>query len=292
MSVVTVVVPIRGPTTYLGEALESLAGQNAEVLVVEDGTRVVRDSDVAGGTLLRLPWVGRSAARNAGVRAASTPFVAFLDADDAALPGRIERQLEALENVPDGALAFGRIEGINDDGSPFEALTELEAERYDRLLERGPTYASLLVDCPVYTSTTMVRREPFLAAGGYDPRHDAYEDLDLYLRLARRWPLVPTPGGPVSRYRRHPGNTTSPTLYAGALRVADAHLSEAAPDERRLLVERRLDCLWGLGAFEEWRSTAIAEVRRDPRLLAHRRLLKRLPALAAPTGALRTARAR
>src|SRR5213078_223155 len=52
----------------------------------------------------------------------------------------------------------------------------------------------------------------------------AYEDLDLYLRLARAGDLLPVDGEPVTTYRLHGANTPSPRLYEGALRVAEKHL--------------------------------------------------------------------
>lgn len=295
MSGVSVVVPVRGPAPFLAEALASLAADlsaAAEVIVVEDGTRAADEAALGGARLLRLPYVGRSRARNAGVEAASAPLVAFLDADDVSLPGRLARQRELLETVQEAALCFGLVRPIDSRSQPLEADARLERERFERLLGRGPGYESLLVDCPIYTSATMVRREAFLAAGGYDPALDAYEDLDLYLRLARRDGLVALLGDPVACHRRHSANTRSSELHAGALRVAEKHLPGASGRARRLLLERRVDSLWGLGDFAGARRAARAALRAEPRLVGNRRFAKRLAASALPDPALRAIRAR
>ena len=284
MTGVTVVMPSRGPAPYLAEALASLGGDPDDVIVVEDGTHDLSTDRLAGAQLLRLPYVGRSAARNAGVEAARTPLVAFLDSDDIALPGRIERQRAVL--AAGGELCFGRVSAIGAASEQLPDDTASEARRFAALLERGADVVGLLVDCPIFTSATMTRRESHLAIGGYDPLLDAYEDLDLYLRVAARNGLVACPGGPVTAHRRHPGNTPSDHLYAGAFRLAQKHRATASGEARRLLLERQLDSLWGLGDFRRARLHALDSLRADPRLLANPRFRKRLVASAAPRALL------
>lgn len=281
--------PTRGVAPWLAEALTSAAADGpAEILVVEDGSHEVRPETLPErARLLRFPPIGRSRARNEGVAAARTPYVAFLDADDVTLPGRVARQVAALAASPAAALCFGDIEAIDDEGAVRSDETATQRRRWAELLERGPTYESLLVDCPIFTSATMVHRDAFLAAGGYDPRHDAYEDLDLYLRLTRAGGLVACPGGPVAQHRRHRANTPSPWLYAGALRLADRHLAAGVSGKaKQLLLERRVDSLWGLGDTAGARSAALAALRAEPALLAHPRFRRRLAAAMVPGIAL------
>jgi glycosyltransferase involved in cell wall biosynthesis len=223
--------------------------------------------------IVRSAPVGRSRARNLGVEESRTPLVAFLDADDASLPGRFERQQAALGEA---ALCFGRVRAIDAESRELGDATEIERRRFEALLARGPSYESLLVDSPIYTSATMVRRDAFLAAGGYDAALDAYEDLDLYLRLAHSSRLVPLDGPPVAAHRRHGGNTASESLYRGSLLVVERHLPSAAGSARRLLLERRVDSLWGLGEFAQARAAAFGAVRSEPRLLGRRRFAYRL----------------
>ena len=142
----------------------------------------------------------------------------------------------------------------------------------------------------MYTSATLVRRDAFLAAGGYDPSFEAYEDLDLYLRLARAGRLVPVGGEPVAVYRLHGANTPSPRLYEGALAVAEKHLPDARGRARRLLLERRIDALWGLGRFAEARRAALQAAATKPLLLGHPRFAKRLASSALPQRALEARR--
>lgn len=292
---VTVVIPTRGSPRYLQEALASaFAERPAEVIVVEDGTRRIEGEMLHGARLVRRPYVGRAVARNVGLEAARTPLVAFLDADDAMLPGRLERQVETIAGAPAAVLCFGRVEAIDPDSRPLPDQTAAEGDRVDRLVERGFSYESLLEDCPIYTSTALVRRDRFLQVGGYDVRFDGYEDLELYLRLGRTGGIVYCGGPPVARHRRHPANTPSAHFYACALRLAEAHLAELEPSDeaRRGLLERRVDSYWGLGDFDAARRTALEALRREPALLVDPRFAKRLAASALPTAALRAIRRR
>ena len=273
----------RGPSPFFGDALASaLAERPGEVLVVEDGTSGIDEGTLAGARLLRLDRVGRSAARNTGVEAARMEFVAFLDDDDLALPGRLERQRRSLREQ-DSPLSFGRVRVVDGEGHPLDAWNRLLARRYRRLPIGGAGFADLLASrCPIYTSATMVRRESFLAAGGYDPQLNWYEDLDLYLRLSQLGPLVQCPGDPVAEYRLHGANTPSERLYEGALAVTAKHLPEARGRARRHLLDWRMDALWGLGRFGAVRREAARAALRDPLLLTHPRFAKRLVGAALP----------
>ncbi len=274
------------------EARASVADDGAaELIVVEDGTSELDESALRGARLLRLPPVGRSRARNAGVEAASSPYVAFLDADDVSLPGRLERQRAALAAAPSAALSFGRVIVVDGESQPLEGWNELLARRFERLEQHGATFDEVLAaQCPIYTSATMVRRNAFLEAGGYDPAFDAYEDLDLYLRLSRLGGLVPVAGEPVAAYRLHGANTPSEALYRASLDVAEKHLPQARGRGRRLLLERRVDAFWALGAFAEARREAARALAVEPLLLAHGRFAKRLAGLALPRALLEARR--
>src|SRR5258705_11929360 len=84
---ISVVIPAYNASAYLAEALESVRGQTAqptEVIVVDDGSTdaTAAIARAGGATVLSQPNMGISAARNAGIRAATQPWVAFLAADD------------------------------------------------------------------------------------------------------------------------------------------------------------------------------------------------------------------
>jgi glycosyltransferase involved in cell wall biosynthesis len=288
------VLPTRAPAPFLASALASVLADAdaAEVVVVDDGGGHVRDEAAGRARVVRTAGVGRSRARNLGVEATTAPLVAFLDDDDVSLPGRLARQRAALLGDPGAVLCFGPVRIVDGEGRGLEAATTLERARLERLLRRGPTAEGLLADCPLYPSAVMVRREAFLAAGGFDPALDAYEEVDLYLRLARLGRLVGIGGEPVAEHRRHAANTPSDALYRGSLLIVDKHLPGASGRARRLLLDRRVDALWGLGEFARARREAVAAARRSPLLLGRPRFAKRLLGSLLPIAVLRTIRAR
>src|SRR5687768_4198880 len=99
----SVVIPAYNAEKYLGAAIESVLAQghpSAEIVVVNDGSSD-RTHEVArsyGGQVhfLSQDHAGAAAARNRGVDAARGAYLAFLDADDLWLKGKLELQWKAL----------------------------------------------------------------------------------------------------------------------------------------------------------------------------------------------------
>src|SRR5262249_4005834 len=104
MAVVSVVLPTYDRAHTLRPRISRLLEQRGvglEVIVVDDGSRddtpavlaTVRDPRLR---VLQMAHGGVAAARNAGIAASRTPYVAFHDSDDVALPGRLAVPVEFL----------------------------------------------------------------------------------------------------------------------------------------------------------------------------------------------------
>lgn len=108
---VAAVVPAYNSAQFLPGAIASIRQQTAaidEIIVVDDGSTddtaaVVRrlGSDIR---YIRQDNSGPSAARNAGIEAARSHWIALLDADDTWVPDKTRRQLALAERFPDLAL--------------------------------------------------------------------------------------------------------------------------------------------------------------------------------------------
>lgn len=121
-----VVIPAYNAAATLAETLASVFGQTvppARVIVVDDGSTddTAEIARAAGAEVLRQANSGPGAASTLGMAAATAPMLAFVDADDLWLPGKMARQLEVLnaEEGPAGVVSLQRQfrHGQPDDGT-------------------------------------------------------------------------------------------------------------------------------------------------------------------------------
>ncbi len=210
---VSVVMPTYNSGAYLDEALRSVRGQtlhDLEVIVVDDGSD--DDSSAIAGRhaaeddrirILRRAHEGLSAARNAGVDAARAPWIALLDADDIAMPRRLERQLAYLEAMPHVA-ALGtyaiRMGASGDDVGVMD-IGPLSASQLDRLRRRNEVIF-------LVASSVVFSRRIALKLGGFRRTVGAAEDVDLWTRMADDHLVLALPERLV-RYRIHGGSASS-----------------------------------------------------------------------------------
>src|SRR5258707_9317884 len=181
---VAVVVTTYNDSALLREAISSVIGQKRpadEVIVVDDGSDVSPApvfADFPHVRLLRKSNGGLSSARNAGLRFASSRYIAFLDADDRLEPNAIEAGLACFAQRPEAAMVYGGHRRIQADGKP------LSVDLFQPLGE--DPYADLLTGNRIgMHATALYRREVLLTLGGFDEDLRRCEDYDLYLRLAR-----------------------------------------------------------------------------------------------------------
>lgn len=203
---VSVVIPCWNQAHYLGEAIESVLAQtypSLELVVVDDGSED-NSSEVAahypGVRCLRQPNSGVAAARNRGLAESRGEYVVFLDADDRLLPQALEVGVRELAANPDAAFAAGMPRDIGRDGSVVR-------EARQPLVTRDH-YLKLLEECFIWSGSSLVyRRQALEAVGAFNERRAAADDYELYLKLARAYPVV-CHEEVVTEYRRHGSNTT------------------------------------------------------------------------------------
>ncbi len=110
----SVVIPLYNKASYIGRALDSVFAQAlppVEIIVVNDGSTDGGEQVAKGLHDPRLRVIdqgnrGVSAARNAGIAAATQPYIAFLDADDRWLPDFLAHVREMIARCP-GAVLYG-----------------------------------------------------------------------------------------------------------------------------------------------------------------------------------------
>lgn len=181
-----VIVPAYNAAMTLKRALDSALAQTwppAEVIVVDDGSPDREDiAKITTGCvgpicLIQQANAGPAAARNTGIIASSSPWIAFLDADDSWLPDKMRLQLEVGREA-DVGLIHARA------GENREPL--LSSLDFEQLWERNR----------ICTSTVVVRRSALDQAGTFDvdPLLVGAEDYNLWLRICKLgWKVVGRP---------------------------------------------------------------------------------------------------
>lgn len=175
---VAVVMPVFNGGEYLRDAIVSVLRERSadlEVVVVDDGSTDGSGEVAASfGTevkVLRQNRRGVAAARNAGVRASDSPYVAFLDADDIWCDGKLRAQYAYLEGHGIAGLAYCGSQEVD------EGLRVLRTNTPTRNL----TLSDLLLfkNEPVCPSSIVARREVLDEIGGFDERLSTSADWDL-----------------------------------------------------------------------------------------------------------------
>jgi hypothetical protein len=196
-----VVVPTYERREDVSRAVRSVLAQTRgdfELIVVDDGSTDGTGEALAGlDPRVRYVWQenrGVAAARNAGLRLATAPVVAFLDSDNVWLPGHLETVLGALGRHPRAVLAST---------CPEFMTTGRRRPARARLVD--PLPEALVANAAGFVSCIAVRRAALERAGGFDERLRVAEDNDLWARLALLGPFSlvrtrtvvrhPSPGG-------------------------------------------------------------------------------------------------
>jgi glycosyltransferase involved in cell wall biosynthesis len=204
---VAAVIPVFNGEAFVAEAIRSVLAQThraSECIVVDDGSTDATADVVRGfGSAVRLiqqPNAGVSAARNHGAAAASARYVAFLDADDAWTPRKLELQLAAATRLPRPGLVLCDLE-----------LFDGQGERLGRVAMRpGP---GTLLDMVLFegvetvscSSTALLERDLFEAMGGFEVALSQSADWDFLARACLTAPVVSVTE-PLVRYRVHGAN--------------------------------------------------------------------------------------
>ncbi len=204
MSKVDILIPAFNSAHFLTGAIESVLAQTVaewRILLVDDGSSdgtrefverfAAENADRLAGRLTYLYQQNRGlpAARNAGIRAGSSPLIALLDADDQWLPTRLEDSIRSLEDRHDVGLSYGGVSRFELSGTVLDTFVTSEPGGSREEVARRLYTRTVHFPCPTVT----FRRECVDAVGMFDETMRATEDRDLWLRIAQRYGVVFVP---------------------------------------------------------------------------------------------------
>lgn len=187
---VTVVVPCFNREKTIGEAVLSVLSQDYpdfDVVVVDDGSTDCTLAALAEFEDARLTVIantekkGVSGARNTGILHAKGEWIAFQDSDDIWLPGKLKKQMNALDD---------------EDVAVYCAMAIVELDHHQkRVLGRVPQnprgscsgyiLPGLLWTSLVSTQTMILKSALLKKVGGFDVDLGALVDWELMLRFAQ-----------------------------------------------------------------------------------------------------------
>ncbi len=187
---VSVILPVHNRADVLPRAIGSLLEQELrdwELIVVDDGStdgsvEVAKSFDDPRITLLGLDQNrGGNVARNAGIRAAKAPLIAFLDSDDRYLPDKLARVSAEFDRSPELDLLVDSFIKVQPPGS-----RKAEVVRRNPVINDRETFRTALFTRQLWKATPAitVRREVALKAGLFDETLRRLQDFDFLIRVS------------------------------------------------------------------------------------------------------------
>jgi GT2 family glycosyltransferase len=217
---VSVILPVYNAAPFLEECLRSLTEQSMddfEIIAVDDGSTdsspdILSSHKALDRRLLvrRQENQGGAAARNCAIYEARAPFIALMDADDIALPNRLEAQWRCLKQQKDLSVLGGDMAVLDERGRTTRVLAH-------------PTHPSTIARSLLATGggindpTVMIRRSDFMSVGGYRELLRSAYDYDLWLRMLLAGFKFANLPELLVRYRQHANQTTA--RYSALTRV-------------------------------------------------------------------------
>jgi glycosyltransferase involved in cell wall biosynthesis len=209
MAMLSVITPARNMASFLPETLDSVAALRTphEHIVVDgasdDGTvELLEGRDDQNLIWISEPDSGQTEAVNKGLQLAKGDLLAWVNADDAYIPGAVDRALDHLERHPEVGAIFGAVNYIDEHGQIFRTLIP------PRFSWRKYLYFGAFVTTP----TIIWRRELLEQAPSLNQRYKDAADYDFFLRLLRGRRLERI-DEPYLNFRYHPASKTTTDVW-------------------------------------------------------------------------------
>lgn len=217
---VSVILPFYDGSAWLPRAIESVRSQQGvrwELIVVDDGSRenplpIIGARKDRRIRCLRIPHAGKGAALNCGLRHAAAPAVCFLDQDDIMLPGRLSRQMDALERDPALDGVYSDYERRRQDGRIIDRFIPRQVSPGEAL------HLTSLGRSPVTMQTLLLRKRCIEALGGFNQALElnGLEDVEFFVRLFLAQARLRYVPGAVQAWVRHGGNFSRSSAFQEA----------------------------------------------------------------------------
>ncbi len=189
MAYFSIVIPLFNKQNYIAATLRSVLDQtdaDFEVIIVDDASTdqslkaIENFNDARISLIAHQRNLGLSAARNTGIRAAKSNYIAFLDADDLWEPFFLEKMRELISKFPDaGIYGAGYAEYYANDQAILPKINLSDGPEMREIID----FYRAAAHQPLYCfSSVVIKKGVFEKAGYFDETINYGEDLDFNLR--------------------------------------------------------------------------------------------------------------
>lgn len=168
------------------EAVDSVLAQSfqpAEIIVVDDGSDMpIKEALAAKSENITCIYIenrGVAAARNAGIKACKTEWVALLDSDDVWQSEKLQKQVDYHRENRELLISQSDEQWIRN-GKRVK-----KPKHYKK--EQGDLFAQSLKICAISPSTVLLHQAVFETVGYFDESYEVCEDYELWLRVASQF---------------------------------------------------------------------------------------------------------
>ena len=185
---VSIIIPTYNRSQLIGRSIKSVLNQtyrDFELIVVDDGSTDDTEKVVAGFKDERIRYVqrekngGEAAARNTGIKAAKSDYIAYQDSDDEWLPEKLARQVELLRDaLPEVGViytGFWKVDNQKKTYIPFSWVRQKNGNIHEELLNGN------FIGSPV----ALIKKECFDRVGPFDERLRNLVDWEMWLRISK-----------------------------------------------------------------------------------------------------------
>ena len=186
---IAAVIPTFNRASLVSRALDSVMRQTflpSEIIVVDDGSTDNTENLISekyhSVSYLKTENKGVSAARNIGIKATKSEWIAFLDSDDEWLPQKLEKQIAKVSNKHSYKIVHCEEIWIR---NGRRVNPKIKHKKYG-----GYIFEKCLPLCVISPSAVVIHRDLFQELGYFDETLPACEDYDLWLRICAKYPVL------------------------------------------------------------------------------------------------------
>lgn len=188
--IISIILPTYNRADLIPRAIQSVLAQtfpHFELVIIDDGSTDETEKVVSqfSDSRIRYFWQEnqeRSIARNHGLALSQGKLISFLDSDDEFLPGKLEAQVNILNNSPAVGITIGGRILVDSSGNTISSIHPWGSYSEDTL---SSSLKPWLLSGPACIGSELVRREWLEKIGGFDTDLKMIEDVDLWFRLMK-----------------------------------------------------------------------------------------------------------